>query len=119
MTKRSGLSKGLSAATVAMTPDLDSQISRGRMKAIIDETMRDHADVRLILFGETILGWFYSWGQTFIFRILDARLSPLWQDRYDWNTKELFITSRAVETLERRSSQVMPIDPGSLRSWRK
>ena len=54
----------LLAATVAMTPDLDPQISRDRMKQIIEETKQDHPDVRLILFGETILGWFYKKGET-------------------------------------------------------
>lgn len=54
----------LTIATVAMTPDLNPQISRDRMKRIVEETKRDHPDVRLILFGETILGWFYKDGET-------------------------------------------------------
>jgi len=54
----------LSVATVAMTPDLDPQISRDRMREIVEETKRDHPDVRLILFGETILGWFFKKGET-------------------------------------------------------
>jgi len=54
----------LLAATVAMTPDLDPQISHERMKRIVEETKRDHPDIRLILFGETILGWFYKKGET-------------------------------------------------------
>lgn len=53
----------LSVATVAMTPDLDPQISRDRMKSIIEDTKRDHPDVRLILFGEVILGWFFKKGE--------------------------------------------------------
>jgi predicted amidohydrolase len=47
-----------------MTPDLDPAISRDRMKRIVEETKRDHPDVRLILFGETILGRFYKDGET-------------------------------------------------------
>lgn len=54
----------LSVATVAMTPDLDPRISRDRMKQIVEETKREHPDIRLILFGETILGWFYKKGET-------------------------------------------------------
>ena len=64
MTTTRKLSKTLTIATVAMTPDLDPQISRDRMKQIIEETKQDHPDVRLILFGETILGWFYKKGET-------------------------------------------------------
>ena len=56
--------KMLSVATVAMTPNLDPQISRERMKRIVARTKRDHPDIRLILFGETILGWFYKKGET-------------------------------------------------------
>jgi len=56
--------KTLKIATVAMTPNLDPQISRDRMKEIIEGTKRKHPDVRLVLFGETILGWFYKKGET-------------------------------------------------------
>lgn len=54
----------LSVATVAMTPDLDPQISQDQMKRLVEDTKRDYPDVRLILFGETILGWFYKKGET-------------------------------------------------------
>jgi predicted amidohydrolase len=64
MTKLRRSARLLAVATVAMTPDLDPQISRDRMKQIIERTKRDHPDVRLILFGETILGWFYKKGET-------------------------------------------------------
>ncbi|MFC2108680.1 carbon-nitrogen hydrolase family protein [Candidatus Bipolaricaulota bacterium] len=51
-------------ATVAMTPDLNPQVSRDRMKQIVEETVREHPDIQLILFGETILGWFYKKDET-------------------------------------------------------
>ena len=54
----------LTVATVAMHPDLDPQISRERMKDVITETKTLHPEVRLILFGETILGWFFKKGET-------------------------------------------------------
>ncbi len=54
----------LPVATVAMTPDLDSRANRDRMKQLIEETKRTYPDIRLILFGETILGWFYNKDQT-------------------------------------------------------
>ena len=57
-------SKLLPLATVAMHPDLDPLVNRGRMKIVIEETKQDHPDVRLIIFGETILGWFYKKGET-------------------------------------------------------
>jgi len=47
-----------------MTPDLDPQISCGRIEKIVKETKRDHPEVRLIHFGETILGWFYKKDET-------------------------------------------------------
>jgi len=64
MSKQFGPLEALSVATVAMTPDLDPTISRDRMKEVVEETKRDHPDVRLIFFGETILGWFYKKGET-------------------------------------------------------
>ena len=64
MTKERRFPKVLSVATVAMTPDLDPRISRDRMKQIVEETTREHPDVRLILFGEVILGWFYKNDET-------------------------------------------------------
>ena len=64
MSRQSDSKKVLSVATVAMTPDLDPRISLDRMKSIVEETKRDHPDVRLILFGETILGHFYKNDET-------------------------------------------------------
>ena len=58
------LSSVLSVATVAMTPDLDPRISRDRMKQVVEDAKREHPDIRLILFGETILGWFHKKGET-------------------------------------------------------
>jgi predicted amidohydrolase len=54
----------LSFATVAMTPDLDPEVSRERLAQLVRQIKSEHADVRLILFGETILGWFYKKGET-------------------------------------------------------
>jgi len=56
--------RSLTVATVAMTPDLDPGNSRDRIQRIVEETKRAHPDVRLILFGETILGWFYKQDKT-------------------------------------------------------
>lgn len=64
MSKQSRSKMILPVATVAMTPDSDPQISRDRMKRLVEDTKRDNSDVRLILFGETILGWFYKTGET-------------------------------------------------------
>ena len=54
----------LSIATVAMTPDLDPEASRERIAELVQRIKSEHSDVRLILFGETILGWFYKKGET-------------------------------------------------------
>ena len=64
MTKERRSPKILSVATVAMTPNLDPQISRDQMKQIVEETMREHPEVRLLLFGEVILGRFYKNNET-------------------------------------------------------
>ena len=47
-----------------MTPDLDPEVSRQRLAGFVRRIKREHRDVRLILFGETILGWFYKKGET-------------------------------------------------------
>jgi len=59
-----GSGKTLTVATVAMTPDSDPTISRERMAALVRRIVREHPEVRLIHFGETILGWFYRQGET-------------------------------------------------------
>lgn len=64
MTKERRSPKVLAVATVAMTPDWDPQISRDRMEQIVEETTQEYPDVRLILFGEVILGWFYKNDET-------------------------------------------------------
>lgn len=56
--------KVLVAAMAAMMPNLDPQLSRNKMQQGIEATKRKNPDVRLILFGETILGWFYKKGET-------------------------------------------------------
>jgi predicted amidohydrolase len=76
MTKQRRSPKALVAATAAMTPDLDSDSSRGRMQQIIEETKRENPDVRLILFGETILGWFYKKGETREYHEAIAETAP-------------------------------------------
>jgi len=48
----------LSVVTVAMRPDHDPLKSRIRLCELIDRVKAEHPDVRLIHFGEAILGWF-------------------------------------------------------------
>jgi predicted amidohydrolase len=57
-------SRQLIAATVALTPDSEPQVTFKRMEAVVERAKRVHDGVRLILFGETILGWFYRGDQT-------------------------------------------------------
>jgi len=54
----------LVVATVSLTPDLDPAVTLERIKAAVERTQQLHDGVRLILFGETILGWFYRSDQT-------------------------------------------------------
>jgi len=47
-----------------MTPDADPAVSRERLGVLVRRIVRERPDVRLILFGEVILGWFYRKGKT-------------------------------------------------------
>lgn len=54
----------LTLASATITPSLEPSITRERMRAVMESTAADHPDVRLILFGEVILGWFVKEGET-------------------------------------------------------
>jgi predicted amidohydrolase len=56
--------RSLHIATVAMTPDIDPEASRERLGDLIRRAKRERPDVRLIHFGETILGWFHKKGES-------------------------------------------------------
>jgi len=51
-------------AAATITPSLDPSETRGRIRAIVEDTMHTWPDVRVIHFGEVILGWFAKKGQT-------------------------------------------------------
>ncbi len=70
--------RSLSIATVAMTPDSDPVASRERIAQLVQRIVTEHPDVRLILFGETILGWFYRGDETAAYheRIAEAIPGP-------------------------------------------
>ncbi len=50
--------KRLKVTTVAMQCDLDPESNRRKMVQMINDIKDDHSDVELIVFGETILGWY-------------------------------------------------------------
>jgi len=54
----------LTLATVAMTPDLDPNRSQARLCELIERAAGDCPHLRLIHFGETILGWFHKKGES-------------------------------------------------------
>ncbi|MFC2094904.1 carbon-nitrogen hydrolase family protein [Candidatus Bipolaricaulota bacterium] len=54
----------LTLATVAMTPNEDPSISRQILARIVKETVLSRPEIRLIHFGETILGWFHKKGES-------------------------------------------------------
>jgi predicted amidohydrolase len=56
--------KTLAVATVALTPDLDPHVTLERMETAVIEAKRACPDLRLVHFGETILGWFYRRDET-------------------------------------------------------
>jgi predicted amidohydrolase len=55
---------GLNVATVALMPDPKPGVSLDRIAHTVKEIKQAHPEVRLILFGETILGWFHKKGET-------------------------------------------------------
>lgn len=54
----------ITIASATVTPDLEPPVTRARMQEVIERTLYAHPDVRLILFGEVILGWFGKKGET-------------------------------------------------------
>jgi predicted amidohydrolase len=56
--------KNLKVATTAMICDEDPDKNIQKMVNIIEEIKKKHPDVELILFGETIHGWFFNFKKT-------------------------------------------------------
>jgi len=54
----------LKVAAATITPSLEPSTTRERIRAAVEDTMATYPDVRLILFGEVILGWFGKKGRT-------------------------------------------------------
>jgi predicted amidohydrolase len=48
----------LKIASITMQCDLEPDVNREKMAAIVIDILSTHPDVELILFGETILGWY-------------------------------------------------------------
>jgi len=68
--------KTLSIGTVAMTPHLDPEVSRARLIAWIDRAKQECPDLRLLHFGETILGWFHKKGESKAYHARIAETVP-------------------------------------------
>ena len=56
--------KHLKIATTAMVVDEDPEKNLQRMTNFIEEIKQNHPDVELIVFGETIHGWFFNFKKT-------------------------------------------------------
>ena len=56
----SGATKHLNVATVCMQCDLNPDINRQRINDFVIRIMEEKPETRLIVFGETILGWYYK-----------------------------------------------------------
>jgi len=56
----SGATKTLHAAAVCMRCSKDKADNLTNMVAMIDSIVDDHSEIDLIVFGETILGWYYD-----------------------------------------------------------
>lgn len=54
----------LTIATVAMACDLNPEVNRARITDHVVRIHSQHPDVRLVHFGETILGWYFKKGET-------------------------------------------------------
>jgi len=57
-------SQYLKVAAATIHPDLEPSVTRERICEVIESTLAADPDVRLILFGEVILGWFGRKGKT-------------------------------------------------------
>lgn len=56
----SDATRRLKVAAACLECSLDPDTNFSRMVAMIDRIKTDHPDVRLIVFGETVLGWYYK-----------------------------------------------------------
>ncbi|MFW9852249.1 MAG: carbon-nitrogen hydrolase family protein [Candidatus Thorarchaeota archaeon] len=56
--------KKLKIATTSITCDEDPEKNRQKMVDLIEEIKQSHPDVELIVFGETIHGWFFNFKKT-------------------------------------------------------
>lgn len=56
--------RALTIASVAMACDLDPAVNRARIAERVARICTDRPDVRLVHFGETILGWYFKKGET-------------------------------------------------------
>jgi len=56
----SGATRRLKVAAVCMECSQDADSNFARMIGFIERIITDHPDVRLIVFGETVLGWYYK-----------------------------------------------------------
>jgi hypothetical protein len=56
--------RALAVATVAMACDPDPAVNRNRIAENVRRIRRNHPEVRLVHFGETILGWYFKKGET-------------------------------------------------------
>jgi len=50
--------KHLKVVSVTMQVDVDPQVNRQKMVALVQAAMQAHPDVEVVLFGETVLGWY-------------------------------------------------------------
>ena|GEM_PF-1607292 len=54
----------ITIASATITPSFEPSLTRAHMQEVIERTLHTHPEVRLILFGEVILGWFGKKGET-------------------------------------------------------
>jgi len=62
MTQDAPTPGSLVVATATITVDKDPIRNLEHMREVLENTLRDRPDVRLLLFGETVLGWFHMPG---------------------------------------------------------
>lgn len=54
----------ITIASATITPSLEPSLTRVRMQEVIERTLDAYPEVRVMLFGEVILGWFGKKGET-------------------------------------------------------
>jgi hypothetical protein len=58
------IAKSLHIVSITMQVDVDPQVNRQKMAALVQAARQEYPDVDVVLFGESILGWYARKAET-------------------------------------------------------